>query len=68
MRVYKDEFAIVDQIIDEIGTDIRLAMPLGLGKANHIANAFYIRAQQDPNLSLKIYTALTLSKPVGKSF
>ena len=34
-------------------------MPLGLGKANHIANALYSKAVADHSLRLTIFTALT---------
>ena len=40
-----------------------LALPLALGKANHIANAFYTRAKADPSIDLTIFTALTLERP-----
>jgi len=38
-------------------------LPLGIGKANHIANAFYARAKADPGIDLTIFTALTLEVP-----
>jgi len=37
-----------------------LALPLGLGKANHIANALYAKAVADRSIRLTIFTALTL--------
>ncbi len=40
-----------------------LALPLGLGKANHVANALFARAAADPSMHLRIFTALTLEKP-----
>jgi acyl-CoA hydrolase len=54
---------LADAIIERVGRDIVLALPLGLGKANHIANALYARASADPSLHLTIFTALTLEKP-----
>jgi acyl-CoA hydrolase len=44
-----------------------LALPLGLGKANHIANALYARAVDDRTVRLTIFTALTLEAPAAKS-
>jgi acyl-CoA hydrolase len=55
--------AIADRIIADVGKTIVLGLPLGLGKANHIANALYARAAADPSIRLTIFTALTLEKP-----
>jgi acyl-CoA hydrolase len=55
--------AIADAIVSTVGPRIVLALPLGLGKANHIANAIYARAAKDPKIKLTIFTALTLEKP-----
>jgi len=54
----------VDAILAQVGKTIVLGLPLGLGKANHIANALYRRAEADPSIRLKIFTALTLEKAV----
>ena len=55
--------ALVDAVIDEVGKDIVLGLPLGLGKANHIANALFERAVADSSITLRIFTALTLEPP-----
>ena len=54
---------LADAIIARVGKKIVLALPLGLGKANHVANALFARAAADASLSLRIFTALTLEKP-----
>ena len=54
---------LADAIIERVGRTVVLALPLGLGKANHIANALYARAAADPSLHLTIFTALTLETP-----
>lgn len=59
--------AAVDQIIERVGKTIVLAIPLGLGKPNQLVNAIYRRAVDDDSLTLKIFTALSLEKPCGKS-
>ncbi|HEX2593276.1 MAG TPA: acetyl-CoA hydrolase/transferase C-terminal domain-containing protein [Rhizomicrobium sp.] len=59
--------AIAEAIVREVGKDIVLGLPLGLGKANHIANALFNRAARDPSIKLRIFTALTLEKPRGSS-
>lgn len=60
---YTDPDAIVDDVIARVGRDIRLGVPLGLGKPNHIINAFYRRAKANPDLDLTIFTALSLDPP-----
>jgi hypothetical protein len=55
--------AIADKIISDVGKTIVLGLPLGLGKANHIANALFARAAADRSIKLSIYSALTLEKP-----
>ncbi|MEO8557655.1 MAG: acetyl-CoA hydrolase/transferase C-terminal domain-containing protein [Rhodospirillales bacterium] len=54
--------ACVDAILARVGKKLVLGLPLGLGKANHIANAIYARAAADPSITLKIFAALTLEK------
>lgn len=62
-EISEDPSQIVDAIIQKTGKHIKLALPLGLGKANHIANALVQRACEDPELQLDIITALTLDIP-----
>jgi acyl-CoA hydrolase len=62
-REFTDADQLAEEIIREVGKTIVLGLPLGLGKANHIANALYRRAVADPSISLTIFTALTLEKP-----
>ncbi len=64
---YQDVDKCVDGIIKRVGKKIVLGIPMGLGKPNHLTNALYRRARQDPEMHLKILTALTLEKPKGKS-
>jgi acyl-CoA hydrolase len=52
-----------EAIVERVGRRILLALPLGLGKANHVANALFARAAGDPGLELEVLTALTLEKP-----
>ncbi len=64
---FEDPKLAAEAIIERVGRSIVLALPLGLGKANHIANALFDRATADPGISLKILTALTLEPPVAGS-
>ena len=62
-RFFDDPARIADAIIEKVGKTIMLALPLGLGKANHIANALFARVAADPSLKLTIFTGLTLEAP-----
>lgn len=64
---FDDAGRLAEEIICELGGKIVLALPLGLGKANNVANALYRRAAADPSISLTIFTALTLEKPHPKN-
>jgi hypothetical protein len=66
-RFHTDADSIADAIVREVGKNIVLGLPLGLGKANHIANALSARAAGDRSIRLTIFTALTLGSPSGRS-
>ncbi|WP_323752416.1 acetyl-CoA hydrolase/transferase C-terminal domain-containing protein [Marinobacter sp.] len=67
-KVYVDDAdACVDQVIERVGKDITLGLPLGLGKPVRFANALYQRAKDDPDIRLHIVTALSLLAPEGRS-
>ncbi|MFC6631712.1 acetyl-CoA hydrolase/transferase C-terminal domain-containing protein [Microbulbifer taiwanensis] len=55
----------MDAVLETVGKRIVLGLPLGVGKANHFANALYARAAADASISLTIFTALTLERPIG---
>ena len=57
----------VDATIEAVGRELVIAIPLGIGKPIPLVNEFYRRAVADPTLKLKIYTALSLKKPVGSN-
>ncbi|WP_417493850.1 acetyl-CoA hydrolase/transferase C-terminal domain-containing protein [Maricaulis sp.] len=62
-RFHDEPDAVADAIIATVGRKIVLALPLGLGKPNHIVNALVARAIADPGIDLTIFTALTLETP-----
>jgi len=66
-HITTDAGEIADAIIASVGKTIVLGLPLGLGKAPHIANALYARAAADRSIRLTIFTALTLEKPRYKN-
>ena len=62
-----DPKAAADEIIAATGGDIRVALPLGLGKPVTLINALVARACEDPSIRLSIFTALTLERPKPSS-
>jgi hypothetical protein len=66
-QVFEDALLLADKVIEHLDGKIVLGLPLGLGKANLIANALYERASGNPEIDLTILTALTLEVPHGSS-
>ena len=66
-KFVNDVEACVDRIFETVGKKIVFGIPLALGKPNHIANALYLRAKQNPDIDLTIITALSLEKPAPSS-
>lgn len=65
--IYDDVKKCVDDVISYIGKDITYAMTLALGKPVLFINELYSRAKKDPEIKLKIITALSLEIPKGSS-
>jgi acyl-CoA hydrolase len=65
-RIFDDVAECVETTLSRVGPHIVLALPLGIGKPNPLANEFYRRARRDPALTLKIFTALSLRAPQWK--
>lgn len=65
--VLDDVGECVDAVLRRIGSRVVLALPLGVGKPNPIANEFYRRAARDPGIDLTIITALSLRKPTART-
>lgn len=55
----------VETIFNKTGGKVILGMPLGMGKPNPLANALFCKASENPELSLTILTALSLSRPAS---
>ena len=62
-RSFDDVAECVENTLSRVGSRIVLALPLGIGKPNPLANEFYRRARRDPALRLTIFTALSLRAP-----
>ena len=63
LKMFTDPEAIAEDIVRDVGTNLVVGLPLGLGKANHIVNALYARASADRGINLTFLSALTLEKP-----
>src|SRR6476646_8153574 len=61
---FDDPDRVADAVIARVGKDIVLALPLGLGKANHVANALFARAASDASIRLHIFTVQPFSDRV----
>lgn len=57
----------VEALIERLGTDLRVGLPLGLGKPAELVNALYGRAKADAGIQLRLLTALSLEKPAPSS-
>jgi len=65
VEILDDVGHCVDAVLRRVGPRLVLALPLGIGKPNPLANEFYRRALRDPGIDLTIFTALSLLKPVA---
>jgi acyl-CoA hydrolase len=64
-RVLTTAEAVADGILLTVGKHIVLGLPIGIGKATHIADALFERAKADRSITLTIFTGLTLETPRG---
>ena len=62
-RTFDDVAECVESTLARVGPHIVLALPLGIGKPNPLANEFYRRARRGPAITLEIFTALSLRAP-----
>lgn len=61
--VSHDAARCAEAIVDRVGRDLRLAVPIGIGKPVLLINALYRLAEADRRLKLTIFTGLTLTRP-----
>jgi len=68
MTTHFDSYdAMVSQVIETCGPDIRVACILGIGKPNRLINALYDEVERRTDLTLTIFTALSLNPPTASS-
>jgi acyl-CoA hydrolase len=65
-RHYADTEDCARHIAEWLGADLRVAAPLGLGKPHGLLNALYRLTQKNSAHSMRLYTALSLTRPVPK--
>jgi acyl-CoA hydrolase len=58
-----DPVRCAEAIVDRVGRDIALAIPIGIGKPVRLVNALYRLVEADRSLRLRIFTGLTLVRP-----
>lgn len=66
LQTFNDVNGMVEELLARTEGRVRMALPLGLGKATTIVNALTEAAIADSSISLDIFTALTLEKPVAE--
>lgn len=54
---------LIDALISDVGKALVIGVPIGIGKAVHVVDALFARAESDPSISLTIFSGLTLSAP-----
>jgi acyl-CoA hydrolase len=66
-QMFDDVGEIVEEALRRVGKKVVMALPIGIGKPNLVANEFFRRARADTSMELTIFTALSLRKPTGAS-
>lgn len=62
-QLSNDPARCAEAIVDRVGRDIRLAVPIGIGKPVLLVNALYRLAEADRSIRLRIFTGLSLVRP-----
>lgn len=63
---HTDAADCAQHIAEWLGADLRVAAPLGLGKPHALLNALYRLTASDGARSMRLYTALSLTRPVPR--
>src|SRR5215468_11583340 len=64
---FSDADRCAQAIVDRVGYDLRLAVPMSIGKPILILDALYRLAEADRRVQLTIFTGLTLTLPRPRS-
>lgn len=66
-NVFQSAENLADALLEAVGKNIVLGLPIGIGKAVHVADALFNRAAADTSITLTIFTGLTLETPRGRN-
>jgi acyl-CoA hydrolase len=66
-RTFDDPVRCAEAILDQVGREVAIAVPIGIGKPNRVINALYELAAADRGVHLKIFTGLTLVRPTFRT-
>jgi acyl-CoA hydrolase len=67
LQIFESLSEAVELVLQKTAGNMRLAMPLGIGKPNVFINTLYKEVKANPQYNLTIFTALSLLKPQGAS-
>ncbi|MEL7186346.1 MAG: acetyl-CoA hydrolase/transferase C-terminal domain-containing protein, partial [Pseudomonadota bacterium] len=65
--IYDTPGKIARAVVEQVGPDVVLGLPIGIGKATHVADALFELVASDASLTLTIFTGLTLEIPEASS-
>jgi acyl-CoA hydrolase len=65
--LFRNADRCAEAIVDRVGRDVRLAVPISIGKPILLIDALYRLAEADRSAQLTIFTGLTLTRPRFRS-
>lgn len=66
-HLHRDVEECVSAVLSQVGKNIVLGIPIGIGKPNHFVNSLFARAVEDRSITLKIFTGLSFVTPSPKN-
>ena len=64
---HSDPVTCAKAVVDRVGRELVVAVPIGIGKPNLLLNALYRLVENDRQLKMTIFTGLTLVRPMYRS-
>ena len=66
-ETFQSATEIAEAIVERVGANVVMGLPIGIGKATHIADALFRIAVDNPKFSLTLFTGLSLEPPAPRS-